>query len=65
MLHMQMLVQMQTPQRLVLDPCTACRYLRPPVTRFRLMDFHFMDRIVRDSNRRACAPAAPAASPEK
>ena len=29
----------------------SCRYLRPPVTRFRLMDFHFMDRIVRDSNR--------------
>ena len=31
----------------------GCRYLRPPVTRFRLMDFHFMDRIVRDSNRHA------------
>ena len=26
-------------------------YLRPPVTRFRLMDYHFMDRIVRDANR--------------
>ena len=29
-------------------------YLRPPVTRFRLMDYHFMDRIVRDANR--CEP---------
>ncbi|KAK9808186.1 hypothetical protein WJX73_006212 [Symbiochloris irregularis] len=28
-------------------------YLRPPVTRFRLMDYHFMDRIVRDANRYA------------
>lgn len=26
-------------------------YLRPPVSRFRLMDFHLMDRIVRDANR--------------
>jgi len=28
-------------------------YLRPPVSRFRLMDFHLMDRIVRDANRQA------------
>lgn len=28
-------------------------YLRPPVSRFRLMDFHLMDRIVRDANRSA------------
>ncbi len=26
-------------------------YLQPPVTRFRLLDYHLMDRIVRDSNR--------------
>lgn len=26
-------------------------YLRPPVSRFRLMDYHLMDRIVRDANR--------------
>ena len=32
-------------------------YLRPPVTRFRLMDYHFMDRIVRDANR--CALSKP------
>ncbi|DBB17173.1 TPA: hypothetical protein ACH3X3_014241 [Trebouxia sp. C0006] len=30
-------------------------YLRPPVSRFRLMDFHLMDRIVRDANRYAWA----------
>ena len=29
-------------------------YMQPPVTRFRLLDYHLMDRIVRDSNR--CAP---------
>lgn len=29
-------------------------YLRPPVTRFRLMDYHLMERIVRDANR--CRP---------
>ena len=28
-------------------------YMQPPVTRFRLLDYHLMDRIVRDSNRRA------------
>lgn len=28
-------------------------YLRPPVWHFRLMDYHLMDRIVRDSNRYA------------
>jgi len=33
-------------------------YLRPPVTRFRLMDFHLMERIVRDANR--CRPPPPA-----
>ena len=26
-------------------------YMQPPVTRFRLLDYHLMDRIVRDSNR--------------
>ncbi len=26
-------------------------YLQPPVTRFRLMDFHLMDRIVRNASR--------------
>ena len=31
-------------------------YLRPPVSRFRLMDFHLMDRIVRDANRSALLP---------
>ncbi|EIE18912.1 patatin-domain-containing protein, partial [Coccomyxa subellipsoidea C-169] len=31
-------------------------YLQPPVTRYRLLDYHLMDRIVRDSNR--CATAA-------
>ena len=31
-------------------------YMQPPVTRFRLLDYHLMDRIVRDSNR--CAPPA-------
>ncbi|CAL8463928.1 g3463 [Coccomyxa elongata] len=30
-------------------------YLQPPVTRFRLLDYHLMDRIVRDSNRYAWA----------
>jgi hypothetical protein len=30
-------------------------YLQPPVTRFRLLDYHLMDRIVRDSNRCAAA----------
>ena len=31
-------------------------YLRPPVSRFRLMDFHLMDRIVRDANRYSRGP---------
>jgi hypothetical protein len=31
-------------------------YLQPPVTKFRLLDYHLMDRIVRDSNR--CAAIA-------
>ena len=35
-------------------------YMQPPVTRFRLLDYHLMDRIVRDSNRCA-APALPMA----
>ena len=36
-------------------------YLRPPVTRFRLMDYHLMERIVRDANRcRSAALSAPA-----
>ncbi|GAB4820172.1 hypothetical protein N2152v2_007218 [Parachlorella kessleri] len=30
-------------------------YLRPPVTHFKLMDYHLMDRIVRDSTRYAWA----------
>jgi len=36
-------------------------YLRPPVTRFRLMDYHLMERIVRDANR--CAPRPRPAPP--
>eukprot|EP00884_Botryococcus_braunii_P018904 jgi/Botrbrau1/5698/Bobra.0071s0031.1 len=30
-------------------------YLHPPVSRFRILDYHLMDRIVRDSNRYAWA----------
>ena len=36
-------------------------YMQPPVTRFRLLDYHLMDRIVRDSNRCHFSPSQLAA----
>ena len=32
-------------------------YLQPPVGKFRLMDFHLMERLVRDANRCTCLPS--------
>lgn len=37
-------------------------YLQPPVGKFRLMDFHLMERLVRDANRQAASAFDPQCS---